>query len=233
MTGESRVRQARAVYGAAVRPGCVRITAGTPSSSALASRAAGRTHASDFYERVTVLDRDVLPSGIGQSRHAVPQDRHIHGMQPAGQLALEALFPGFGSEARAAGAPPLAFGLEMRFRLNGHLLARVDLPGAYCLTSRTLLESLVRRRVRALANVTLGERCNVLGLVDDGPCVIGVLAQGRAGQAGEVAARRSRGRRIRPRREGAPSATPCATSTRSTTKGCRSPPSRPWRCSAR
>ncbi len=141
---------------------------------------------SDFYERVTVLDRDVLPSGTGQSRHAVPQDRHIHGMQPAGQLALEALFPGFGSEARSAGAPPLAFGLEMRFRLGGHLLARVDLPGAYCLTSRALLEGLVRRRVRALANVTLRERCNVLGLVDEGPRVIGVLTQGRGGQARDL-----------------------------------------------
>ncbi len=135
---------------------------------------------SEFYERVTVLDRDALPAGIAENRRAVPQDRQIHGMQPAGQLALEQLFPGFCAEARAAGAPPLAFGMQMRFRVSGHLLARADLPGDYCLTSRVLLESLVRRRVRELPNVTLHERCDVLGLVADGPRIAGVRALDRA-----------------------------------------------------
>lgn len=84
---------------------------------------------SEFHEHVTVLDRDVLPAGLTEHRRAVPQDRQIHGMQPAGQLALEQLFPGFCAEARTAGAPALAFGRQMRFRIGGHLLARVDLPG--------------------------------------------------------------------------------------------------------
>lgn len=137
----------------------------------------------EFYERVTVLDRDALPAGIASNRRAVPQDRQIHGMQPAGQLALEQLFAGFCDEAMAAGAPRLRFGLEMRFRLGGHLLARVELPGQYCLTSRPLLEGLVRRRVRALPNVTLRERCDVLGLVADGPRVCGVRALDRASGA--------------------------------------------------
>ena len=140
---------------------------------------------SEFYEHVTVLDRDVLPAGLTEHRRAVPQDRQIHGMQPAGQLVLEQLFPGFCAEARAAGAPALAFGLQMRFRIGGHLLARVDLPGEYCLTSRVLLESLVRRRVRELSNVTLRERCSVLGLVADGPRVAGVRALDRAHGARE------------------------------------------------
>ncbi len=140
---------------------------------------------SEFYDRVTVIERDALPTGISETRRAVPQDRQIHGMQPAGQLALEQLFEGFCAEARAAGAPPLAFGLEMRFRVSGHLLARVDLPGEYCLTSRALLEGVLRRRVRALPNVTLRERCDVLGLVGDGPRVAGVRVQDRAGGAHE------------------------------------------------
>ena len=140
---------------------------------------------SEFYERVTVLDRDTLPAGIAEHRRAVPQDRQIHGMQPAGQLALEQLFEGFCAEARAAGAPALAFGLEMRFRIGGCLLARVDLPGEYCLTSRTLLEGLVRRRVRERSNVTLRAGCNVLGLVGDGGRVAGVRALDRAPGARE------------------------------------------------
>lgn len=149
---------------------------------------------SEFYGRVTVLDRDALPAGVGEGRRAVPQGKHIHGMQPGGQLALEELFPGFCAEARAAGAPPLAFGLEMRFRIGGRLLARVDLPGDYCLTSRELLEGLVRRRVRALANVALRDRCAVLGLVgggggDDGGRVAGVRARHREPGAPEATLR--------------------------------------------
>ena len=134
---------------------------------------------SEFYARVTVLDRDALPAGVGEGRRAVPQGRHIHGMQPGGQHALEELFGGFCAEALEAGAPPLAFGLEMRLRVGGHLLARVDLPGDYCLTSRDLLEGLVRRRVRGLSNVTLRDRCGVLGLVADGARVAGVRALDR------------------------------------------------------
>ena len=110
----------------------------------------------------------------------MPQGRHIHGAQPGGQHALEELFEGFCAEAIEAGAPPLAFGLDMRFRVGGRLLAKVDLPGDYCLTSRELLEGLVRRRVRELANVTLRDRCGVLGLVADGGRVAGVRALDRA-----------------------------------------------------
>lgn len=141
---------------------------------------------SDSYDRVTVLDRDTLPEGVGEGRRAVPQGRHIHGLQPGGQQALERLLPGFHADARAAGAPALAFGLEMRFRVGGHRLARVDIPGDYVLSSRPLLEGLLRRRTRELANVTLRDRCAVRGLVgDDGGRVVGVRALGRDLGAGE------------------------------------------------
>ncbi len=168
-------RRADARAGGSRRRGEHALVVGASIAGLLAARVL-----SDFYEHVTVLDRDVLPAGLGENRRAVPQDRQIHGMQPAGQLVLEQLFEGFCAEARAAGAPRLQFGLQMRFRIGGHLLARVDLPGEYCLTSRVLLESLVRRRVRALSNVTLRERCSVLGLVGDGARVAGVRALDRA-----------------------------------------------------
>lgn len=139
----------------------------------------------DAYDRVTVLDRDRLPDGLTEHRRAVPQGRHAHGLQLGGQQALESLFPGFMDEAMQAGAPPLRPGVEMRFRLGGHEIARVDAGTRSAVASRPLLEGLVRRRVRALPNVTLREQCGVVDLVSHGGRVSGVTVRDRAGAPGK------------------------------------------------
>jgi alpha/beta hydrolase fold len=58
----------------------------------------------EAYERVTVVDRDELPTGP-VPRQAVPQGRHAHTLLPLGQQQLEELLPGFPAELTAAGAP--------------------------------------------------------------------------------------------------------------------------------
>lgn len=133
----------------------------------------------DSYDRVTVLDRDRLPDGLTEHRRAVPQGRHAHGLQLGGQQALERLFPGFMDEAMQAGAPPLRPGVEMRFRLGGNEIARVEAGTRSAVASRPLLEGLVRRRVRALPNVTVREQCSVVDLVSHGGRVSGVTVRDR------------------------------------------------------
>ena len=44
----------------------------------------------DFYERVTVVERDVLPDDPGQ-RRGVPQARHAHGLLARGSQILDEL----------------------------------------------------------------------------------------------------------------------------------------------
>ena len=119
-----------------------------------------------------MLDRDALPDGLTENRRAVPQGRHAHGL--GGQLALEQLFPGFTEEALAEGAQPMKPGIEMRFCIGGHDLAKIDMGGKASVASRPLLEGLVRRRVAALHNVTIRDRVAVNGLVADGDRVRGV-----------------------------------------------------------
>jgi 2-polyprenyl-6-methoxyphenol hydroxylase-like FAD-dependent oxidoreductase len=46
----------------------------------------------EAYERVTVLDRDMLPSGF-EDRPAIPQGRHAHALLPGGQACIGALLP--------------------------------------------------------------------------------------------------------------------------------------------
>jgi hypothetical protein len=49
---------------------------------------------SDFYRIVTVVERDVLPTG-SDHRRGVPQGRHIHALWPRGSQILDDLFAGF------------------------------------------------------------------------------------------------------------------------------------------
>ena len=55
------------------------------------------------FERVLVLDRDVLPSALAP-RRATPQAHHIHMLLKGGENAIEALLPGFCAELEAQGA---------------------------------------------------------------------------------------------------------------------------------
>src|SRR5437660_8847114 len=47
---------------------------------------------SDFYETVTLVERDRLPDGAEQ-RRGVPQGRHFHALLSTGSKALGELFP--------------------------------------------------------------------------------------------------------------------------------------------
>src|SRR5712672_2389156 len=58
---------------------------------------------SDFYEAVTLVERDPLPDGPEQ-RRGVPQARHFHALLSTGSKALDQLFPGLLDELVTAGA---------------------------------------------------------------------------------------------------------------------------------
>src|ERR1700759_4413426 len=59
---------------------------------------------SDCYDRVTVYERDDLPSAPA-NRATVPQDRHLHMLMARGAMEFEGLFPGLLQDMVAAGGP--------------------------------------------------------------------------------------------------------------------------------
>ena len=128
----------------------------------------------EAFEQVTVLDRDRLPDGV-ENRRAVPQGRHAHTLLPRGAASIEALLPGMGAELLAAGAPGYRAMGQVRMILGGHELARADIDDSLS-ASRPFVEAHVRRRVRALPNVRVRDRVDVLGLLGDGERVDGVRA---------------------------------------------------------
>ena len=62
----------------------------------------------DFYETVTVVERDVLADDA-VNRRGVPQGRHAHALLGRGSQVLAELFPGFLDDLVAAGVPVLDY----------------------------------------------------------------------------------------------------------------------------
>ena len=128
----------------------------------LAGLSAGRI-LSEHFDRVTVIDRDSYPEGA-MERPGVPQSRHVHALLARGRKELEGLFPGFDRLMRERGAHEIDFGWDFAALRPEGWDTRVfnNLPLLFA--SRTLIESVVRERFRALPNVTLMERTTVTDL---------------------------------------------------------------------
>ena len=113
---------------------------------------------SDFYERVTVYERDDLPDGPA-NRSAVPQGRHVHLLMARGAQEFEEHFPGLLDEMVAAGVPILENRPDcIHFGAAGHVLGtqhRLQTEFTAYVPSRPQLEWQIRRRVTAIDNVDM------------------------------------------------------------------------------
>src|ERR1700712_1641729 len=100
---------------------------------------------SDFYETVTVVERDVMPDGA-TNRRGVPQGHHGHALLGRGSQVLDELFPGFLDGLVGAGVPVLDYTdlSKAYFSFGGHRMPRTGGFGAVppvLIPSRPLLES--------------------------------------------------------------------------------------------
>ena len=144
----------------------------------------------DHFERVIVLDRDRLPQQAAH-RPGTPQDRHLHGLLPGGQRALNMLFPEFEGDLAQSGAVPVAVALELRSEIPGlGPLPRRDFGWALQCASRPLIEFSLRRQVERLTNVTVRSECRVLEILTtgDGTAATGVRLESGDGLQESLAA---------------------------------------------
>jgi 2-polyprenyl-6-methoxyphenol hydroxylase-like FAD-dependent oxidoreductase/ketosteroid isomerase-like protein len=123
----------------------------------------------DFYDRVTVVERDILPLHP-INRRGVPQGRLIHALAARGTQVLDELFPGFVDELTASGAGIWDDGdfSKVSISVGGHTTPRsgsAPNPPVVLFPSRPLLEWNVRRRVKAFPNITFLECHDVVGLI--------------------------------------------------------------------
>lgn len=120
----------------------------------------------DWFDCVTVVDRDTLPAGL-VDRHGVPQGRHGHGLLASGWHALERLFPNLGQDLLAAGAIHGDVVGNVRWFHHGCYKTKFASGLKGFLMSRALLEGAIRARVRQLPNVRILDACHVEGVIAD------------------------------------------------------------------
>ncbi|TRW82879.1 2-polyprenyl-6-methoxyphenol hydroxylase-like oxidoreductase [Mycolicibacterium sp. 018/SC-01/001] len=140
----------------------------------------------DFYDRVTLVERDVLDD-TSCARRGVPQGKQPHAMLARCGQIIDELLPGACTELIADGAHVWSDGDLSRVytRLGGHLVVRSGyIPDPSALTimyaSRPLIERHVRRRVRALPQVTIMDGHAFDGPVLDDGVLAGVRTRARA-----------------------------------------------------
>lgn len=149
---------------------------------------------SDYFEMVTILERDTLPKN-GENRKGVPQGRHTHALLAKGREVLEDFFPGITSELKNKGASQtdiLSTGLWYQ---NGGFYVQFEGGLVGSLQSRPMLETTVRERLLALPNVKVQEGCSVQGLLHEGEHVTGVRCENAEVKADLVVDASGRGSR--------------------------------------
>jgi len=115
---------------------------------------------------VTLVERDALDDAPAV-RKGAPQGRHVHALLSRGLESIERLFPGFTEAIAADGANRVPMG-DLQVFFFGTFRRRFDIGLDMYFQSRPLVESHLRRRVRALPNVRVRDGVDVSGLVSTG-----------------------------------------------------------------
>jgi 2-polyprenyl-6-methoxyphenol hydroxylase-like FAD-dependent oxidoreductase len=118
----------------------------------------------DVFERVTVLERDTLPNGP-DIRAGVPQARHLHALLPRGRRILEQYFPGITLDLVTAGAEILDIANDIAWLTPQGWGVRFPSEFEGVTSTRSLLDYIVRTRLKQVPNVEIIESCDVTGLV--------------------------------------------------------------------
>jgi 2-polyprenyl-6-methoxyphenol hydroxylase-like FAD-dependent oxidoreductase len=120
---------------------------------------------SDYFENVTVLERDKLPEHPAP-RAGTPQAQHTHVLLGGGVRAFESLFPGFAVALKEAGAATYRMGLDIISELPGFdPFPQRDLGWDGYSMSRPLIEHTLRQKLLERPNITLRDRCRITQLV--------------------------------------------------------------------
>jgi 2-polyprenyl-6-methoxyphenol hydroxylase-like FAD-dependent oxidoreductase len=111
---------------------------------------------SAHFQRVTVVERDVLPT-TPQTRKGVPQGSHSHGLLSAGYHAVESFFPGIMDELVAEGISRGDTTRDYLLYHHGHWKLRAPTGHLALGMTRPHFESKVASKLRERPNVTVLE----------------------------------------------------------------------------
>lgn len=168
MTSDFPSRQTRGVHA---------VVLGASLAGLLAARVL-----SQYFERVTVVDRDLLVDDV-QPRKRVPQGYHTHVLLDRGRLIFQKLFPGLMNDLRNAGGVVIDPGLDFTVYSVGDYSQNLETGLEFLCVTRPFLERHIRARVGSIENVTLRAelRFEDLNTTEGGTRISGVQLAGRGG----------------------------------------------------
>ncbi|NEP42858.1 MAG: 2-polyprenyl-6-methoxyphenol hydroxylase-like oxidoreductase, partial [Okeania sp. SIO2H7] len=135
----------------------------------------------DFFNKVTILERDSFPIEAPEPRKGIPQCRQLHILLTRGKQIMEELFPGLEAELLDAGAAVLDMGGDVEW-LNPFGWGIRFPSGFQALSfSRYILDWLIYRRLSKIDNIEIIEASYVKGLLasEDRTRVTGVTVRRR------------------------------------------------------
>ena len=144
----------------------------------------------DYFDEVLVLDRDEIHDRP-ENRRMTPQSHHVHILLKGGEVATEALIPGFTEEMVSVGSVPMLAGRDI---IQGSAFGfgqRWDGPITLHSQSRAMLEHCVRKLVRnASDRIVLRSKSTVRGLQYDADRgrITGVEAESAEGKRERIGA---------------------------------------------
>lgn len=121
---------------------------------------------SDYFETVTLLDRDSLPEE-SVVRNGIPQGKHIHVLMIRGQQILERFFPDFSAAMDRSESPQVRWLSDTKLYLSNGFLKRNDLNIVSRTSTRPNLELIVRQQLLKIPNVNIIQHCEVDSLITD------------------------------------------------------------------
>ncbi|MET3838554.1 FAD-dependent monooxygenase [Bradyrhizobium sp. OAE829] len=144
---------------------------------------------SAHFDRVTVLERDLLPLDA-TPRQGTPQARHLHALLAGGLVALNELLPGFETELEQAGAIRLTPQSLRMERPGFDPYPQRDLGLSWLSMSRPMLEFVTRQGVGRQKNIELLGGCRVVEFLalPSGSAVSGVRYETSDGKANTIVA---------------------------------------------
>jgi 2-polyprenyl-6-methoxyphenol hydroxylase-like FAD-dependent oxidoreductase len=106
---------------------------------------------SDSFDRVIIIERDELHDAA-EPRGGVPQGRQVHTLLPGGRAALDEMLPGLSDDMIGHSAVRTDITADVKQFHIDSWVPRFPSDLWSTLSSRSLLESVVRRRVVGLPN---------------------------------------------------------------------------------
>lgn len=142
---------------------------------------------SDYFERVTILERDRFPIAEPTPRKGMPQCTQLHILLTRGRQIIEDLFPGLEAELIDSGAAILDMGADVEWLHPFGWATRFPSGFKALSFSRYILDWLIHRRLSQFSNIQILESSYVIGLLtnSDKTAVTGAIVRRRGSEHSE------------------------------------------------